>query len=76
MTWDKTWGYRMLDDAPEVWIGYERAFFEILRHRVANFIEGILLSHEKKEPDDPYIRTVITQMRAVESTFELLAHLE
>ncbi|QCX82873.1 hypothetical protein C9F11_46625 (plasmid) [Streptomyces sp. YIM 121038] len=76
VTWDKTWGYRMLEDAPEVWIGYERAFFDLLGHRVTNFIEGILLSHEKKEPDDPYIRTVITQMRAVESTFTLLARLE
>lgn len=28
VTWDKTWGYRMLEDAPEVWIGYEWAFFE------------------------------------------------
>ncbi|MFD4630177.1 hypothetical protein ACFVYR_20310 [Streptomyces sp. NPDC058284] len=46
MTWDKTWGYRMLEDAPEVWIGYERAFFDIVRHRVTNFIEGILMAHE------------------------------
>ncbi|MEV8017441.1 hypothetical protein AB0O76_14070 [Streptomyces sp. NPDC086554] len=76
VTWDKVWGYRMLEDTPEVWIGYKRAFFDLVRHRVTNFIEGILLAHEKQEPEDLYIRTVITQMRAVESTFALLAGLE
>ncbi|NUK86109.1 hypothetical protein [Streptomyces lunaelactis] len=76
MTWDKTWGYRMLDDAPEVWIGYKRAFFESVHHRVANFIAGILLPHQKKKPDDPYIRTVMAQMGAIESTLHLLASLE
>ncbi|GAA1146336.1 MULTISPECIES: hypothetical protein [Streptomyces violaceusniger group] len=42
----------MLDDAPEVWIGYERAFFESVHHRVENFIAGILLPHQRKKPDD------------------------
>ncbi|MEV0743514.1 RacP protein [Streptomyces sp. NPDC050549] len=76
VTWDKSWGYRMLDDAPEVWIGYERAFFESVHHRVENFIAGILLPHQKKKPDDPYIRTVMAQMGAIESTLQLLANLE
>ncbi|MFI9825556.1 hypothetical protein ACIHFC_34760 [Streptomyces sp. NPDC052013] len=76
MTWDKKRGYRMLEDAPEVWIGYERAFFETVHHRVANFIAGILLAHQKKKPDDPYIRTVLAQMGAIESTLQLLANLE
>ncbi|MEV0257259.1 hypothetical protein AB0H82_23760 [Streptomyces sp. NPDC050732] len=43
--WDKTWGYRILEDAPEVWIRYERAFFESVHHQVENFIAGILLPH-------------------------------
>jgi hypothetical protein len=34
VTRDKVWGYRMLDSAPEVWSGYERAFFETVHHRV------------------------------------------
>jgi hypothetical protein len=72
VTWDKTWGYRMLDDAPEVWIGYERAFSESVHHRVA----GILLPRQKKKPDDPDIRTVMAQMGAIESTLHLLAHLK
>ena len=76
ITWDRTWGYRMLDDAPEIWIGYERAFFESTHHRIVNFIEGILLAHRKKKPDDPYIRTVMAQMGAIESTLHLLANLE
>ncbi|GGZ69702.1 hypothetical protein GCM10010371_31930 [Streptomyces subrutilus] len=76
VTWDKRWGYRMLDDAPEVWTGYERVFFESVHHRVANFIAGILLPHQKKKPDDPYIRTVMAQMGAIESTLHLLANLE
>ncbi|MFE5819976.1 hypothetical protein ACFQ6S_42070 [Streptomyces sp. NPDC056479] len=42
VTWGKVWGYRKLDDAPEVWIGYERAFFETVHHRVENFIAGAL----------------------------------
>jgi hypothetical protein len=65
-----------LDDAPEVWIGYERAFFHAVHHRVANFIAGILLPHQTKTPDDPSIRTVMAQMGAIESTLQLLANLE
>ncbi|MEU2867489.1 RacP protein [Streptomyces mirabilis] len=76
VTWDKRWGYRMLDDAPEVWIGYEQAFFETVHHRVENFIAGTLLPHQKKTPNDPYIRTVMAQMGAIESTLQLLANLE
>ncbi len=76
VTWDRTWGYRLLDDAPEVWIGYERAFFGTVHQRVANFIAGILLPHQKKKPDDPYIRTVMAQMGAIESTLQLLSNLE
>ncbi|WP_406191696.1 hypothetical protein OG331_47845 [Streptomyces sp. NBC_01017] len=30
--------------------------------------DGILLPHQKKKPDDPYIRTVMAQMGAIEST--------
>jgi hypothetical protein len=76
VTWDRKWGYRLLDDAPEVWIRYERAFFGTVHHRVANFIAGILLPHQTKTPDDPYIRTVMAQMGAIESTLQLLANLE
>ncbi|NGO68077.1 hypothetical protein [Streptomyces boncukensis] len=76
MTWDRQWGYRMLDDAPEVWISYERAFFETEHRRIANFIAAILPAHQNKTPDDPYIRTVMAQIGAVESTFHLLANLE
>lgn len=76
VTWDKTWGYRILDDALEVWTGYERAFFESVHHRVENFIAGILLPHQKKKTDDPYIRTVMAQMGAIEPTLHLLASLE
>ncbi|MFI8093769.1 hypothetical protein ACIF9R_36590 [Streptomyces sp. NPDC086080] len=36
----------------------------------------ILLPHQKKKPDDPYIRTVMAQMGAIESTLHLLANLE
>lgn len=53
VTWDRQWGYRLLDNAPEVWIGYERAFFGTVHHRVANFIAGILLPHQTETPDDP-----------------------
>ncbi|MFD7447263.1 RacP protein [Streptomyces sp. NPDC059909] len=76
VTWDRKWGYRLLDDAPEVWIGYERAFFATVHHRVENFIAGTLLPHQKKTPDDPYVRTVMAQMGAIESTLQLLANLE
>ncbi|MFI9588035.1 hypothetical protein ACIHCQ_41030 [Streptomyces sp. NPDC052236] len=51
-------------------------FFETERHRIKNFIEGILLAHQKKTPDDPYIRTVMAQIGAIESTPGLLANLE
>ncbi|MFI6623203.1 hypothetical protein [Streptomyces sp. NPDC050528] len=60
----------------EIWIGYERAFFESTHHRIVYFIEGILLAHRKKRPDDPYIRTVMAQMGVIESTLHLLADLE
>lgn len=73
VTWDRKWGYRLLDDAPDVWIGYERAFFDTVHHRVANFIAGTLLPHQTKPPDDPYLRTVMAQMGAIESTLQLLA---
>lgn len=76
VTWDRTWGYRMLDDAPEVWIGYERAFLETEHHRIAHFIAGTLVPHQKKTPDDPYIRTVMAQIGAVESTLQLLTSLD
>lgn len=71
VTWDKTWGYCMLDDTPEVWIGYAPAFFESVHHRVANFIAGIVLPHPKKNPDDRYIRTVMAQLGSIESTVHL-----
>ncbi|MFF8029337.1 RacP protein [Streptomyces sp. NPDC007896] len=76
VTWDTRWGYRMLDDAPEVWTGYEWAFFETVHHRVANFIAGTLLPHQKKTPEDPCIRTVMAQLGAIEPTLQLLANLE
>ncbi|MFH9426627.1 hypothetical protein [Streptomyces sp. NPDC017529] len=75
VTWDRSWGYRLLDDAPDVWISYERAFLETEHHRVENFIKTTLLAHEKKTPEDPYIQTLLTQIRAVESTLNLLANL-
>lgn len=68
--------HRMLDGAPEVWIGYERTFFETVYHRVANFIAGTLLPHQKKTPNAPYIRRVMAQMGAIESTLQLPASLE
>ncbi|WP_327411503.1 hypothetical protein [Streptomyces sp. NBC_01233] len=55
---------------------YERAFFETVHHRVENFIAGTLLPHQEKTPNDPYIRTVMAQMGAIESTLQLLASLE
>lgn len=76
VTWDRRWGYRLLDDAPEVWIGYERAFFDTVHHRLDNFIAGILLRTRRRPPDDPYIRTVMAQMGAIESTLQLLSNLE
>ncbi|MFF3404434.1 hypothetical protein ACFYW6_39290 [Streptomyces sp. NPDC002659] len=75
VTWDATWGYRLVD-APEVWIGYERAFFASEYHRIAHFVAGTLVPHQKKLPDDPYIRTVMAQMGAIESTLELLTRLD
>ncbi|WP_179382025.1 hypothetical protein [Streptomyces sp. SA15] len=47
-----------------------------MHHRVENFIAGILLPHQKKTPDAPYIRTVMAQMGAIESTLQLLSNLE
>ncbi|MEV6508628.1 hypothetical protein [Streptomyces sp. NPDC051642] len=47
ITWDRTWGYRMLDGAPEARTGYERAFFESVHHRLAHFTAGILLPNQK-----------------------------
>ncbi|MFD9392081.1 hypothetical protein ACFWBB_15560 [Streptomyces sp. NPDC060000] len=75
VTWDRKWGYRLLDDAPEVWIGYERAFFGTVHHRVANFIAGILLPHQTKTPHDPYIRTVMAQMGAIWVFITLMSRL-
>jgi len=60
-------------------MGYERAFFESTHHRIVSFTEGILLAHRKKRPDDPcirYIRTVMAQTGATESTLHILANLE
>ncbi|MER5181003.1 hypothetical protein ABT009_21965 [Streptomyces sp. NPDC002896] len=37
-------------------------------HRIGNFIAGILLPHQNKTLGDPYIRTVMAQMGAIEST--------
>ncbi|MFD8376398.1 hypothetical protein ACFV2Z_37560 [Streptomyces sp. NPDC059688] len=43
---------------------------------MANFIAGTLLPHQKKAPNDPYVRTGMAQMGAIESTLQLLANLE
>ncbi|MEW1547049.1 hypothetical protein [Streptomyces tsukubensis] len=66
VTWDRTWGYRLVD-TPEVWIGYERAFFAAEHRRIHRLIQGILLAHQRKAPDDPFIPTVLAQLGAVES---------
>ncbi|WP_167450033.1 hypothetical protein [Streptomyces hyaluromycini] len=41
--------------------------------RVAHFIAGFLMPHQKRTPDGPCIRTVMAQMGAIESTLHLLA---
>ncbi|MFJ9376521.1 hypothetical protein [Streptomyces sp. NPDC101455] len=42
ITRDRTWGYRILEGAPEPRTGYERALLESVQHRVAHFIAGVL----------------------------------
>ncbi|MGW3044660.1 hypothetical protein ACWC9T_32505 [Kitasatospora sp. NPDC001159] len=74
LTWSRRDGYRMVDE-PEVWIGYERAFFRAEHHRIAAFIAGTLAPHQQRTPHDPYIRTVMAQMGAIESTLDLLTRL-
>ncbi|RST16879.1 hypothetical protein E2C00_33025 [Streptomyces sp. WAC05374] len=58
MTWDKTWGDRMLEDAPEGTPARSRS----RPHR-----RNPPAAPEKK-PDDLRIRTVMARMGAIEST--------
>lgn len=53
VTWDGKWGYRLLDDAPEVWIGYERAFFDTVHHRVENFNRRDPPAAPEEDPERP-----------------------
>ncbi|MEU2732562.1 hypothetical protein ABZ650_33115 [Streptomyces griseoviridis] len=57
----------------------DRLRARLLPHRAPprhNFITGTLLPHQNKTPDDPYIRTIMAQMGAIEPTLQLLANLE
>ncbi|MEU7579851.1 RacP protein [Streptomyces sp. NPDC041068] len=75
LVWDRPHGYRLVDNAPEIWIGYEMAFTRRWERALGDFIAGILIPHQQQCPNDAVVRTLIAQFTAVLSTLELMAGL-
>ncbi|MER5324942.1 hypothetical protein [Streptosporangium roseum] len=72
LIWTFKDGYMSSAD-PTDWIAYERSLFRTEFTCISRLIASTVAPHAAARPDDRFVQYILTQLRSIESTLDLLA---